>query len=44
MSTTAENVPDNAQLDAWLDKKLDENHHRSTLGGWRFRGLPWEQC
>ena len=24
MSTTAENVPDNAQLDAWLDKKLDE--------------------
>ena len=24
MSTTAENIPDNAQLDAWLDKKLDE--------------------
>jgi peroxiredoxin family protein len=24
MSTTAENVPGNAQLDAWLDKKLDE--------------------
>ncbi len=23
---------------------LDEHHHRSTLGGWRFRGLPWEQC
>ncbi|MEN8212916.1 MAG: rhodanese-like domain-containing protein [Pseudomonadota bacterium] len=23
---------------------LDENHQRSTLGGWRFRGLPWEQC
>ena len=23
---------------------LDENHHRSTLGGWRFHGLPWAQC
>jgi rhodanese-related sulfurtransferase len=23
---------------------LDETHHRSTLGGWRFHGLPWEQC
>ena len=23
---------------------LDEDHHRSTGNGWRFRGLPWEQC
>ena len=23
---------------------LDANHHRSALGGWRFHGLPWEQC
>jgi rhodanese-related sulfurtransferase len=23
---------------------LDEHHQRSTIGGWRFRGLPWEQC
>jgi len=23
---------------------LDDNHQRSTLGGWRFHGLPWEQC
>jgi len=23
---------------------LDEHHHRSTLGGWRHHGLPWEQC
>jgi len=22
----------------------DTNHHRGTLGGWRFHGLPWEQC
>lgn len=23
---------------------LDDEHHRSTSTGWRFRGLPWEQC
>jgi rhodanese-related sulfurtransferase len=23
---------------------LDDQHHRSTVGGWRFHGLPWEQC
>lgn len=23
---------------------LDEHHHRSTVGGWRHHGLPWEQC
>jgi rhodanese-related sulfurtransferase len=23
---------------------LDEHHHRSTVGGWRYHGLPWEQC
>jgi len=23
---------------------LDEHHHRGTKGGWRFHGLPWEQC
>lgn len=22
---------------------LDEAFHRGTLGGWRFRGLPWQQ-
>jgi rhodanese-related sulfurtransferase len=27
-----------------FEGELDENHHRSTAGGWRFRGLPWEQC
>lgn len=44
----------NALLDAGLknvchitegfEGDLDEDHHRSTRGGWRFRGLPWEQC
>ena len=23
---------------------LDEDHHRSSTGGWRFHGLPWQQC
>jgi rhodanese-related sulfurtransferase len=23
---------------------LDDHHHRSTVNGWRFEGLPWEQC
>lgn len=23
---------------------LDEHHHRGSCGGWRFAGLPWEQC
>jgi rhodanese-related sulfurtransferase len=23
---------------------LDDEFHRGTLGGWRFRGLPWQQC
>lgn len=22
----------------------DAEYHRSSTGGWRFRGLPWEQC
>lgn len=27
-----------------FEGELDEHHHRSAQGGWRFRGLPWEQC
>jgi rhodanese-related sulfurtransferase len=27
-----------------FEGELDEHHHRSTRGGWRFHGLPWEQC
>jgi rhodanese-related sulfurtransferase len=23
---------------------LDDLHHRGTTNGWRFDGLPWEQC
>ena len=26
-----------------FDGPLDEDFHRSTLGGWRYCGLPWYQ-
>jgi len=27
-----------------FEGELDDHHHRSSLGGWRFEKLPWEQC
>jgi rhodanese-related sulfurtransferase len=27
-----------------FEGELDDNHQRSTLAGWRFDQLPWEQC
>ncbi len=31
-------------IDEGFEGELDANHHRSSVGGWRFSGLPWEQC
>ncbi|MBK1641755.1 sulfurtransferase [Chromatium okenii] len=31
-------------VDEGFEGERDEYHHRSTVGGWRFHGLPWEQC
>lgn len=31
-------------IDEGFEGDLDEHHHRGSTGGWRFRGLPWEQC
>jgi rhodanese-related sulfurtransferase len=31
-------------IDEGFEGKLDDSHHRSAVGGWRFHGLPWEQC
>ena len=31
-------------VDEGFEGELDEHHQRSTVGGWRFHGLPWEQC
>lgn len=27
-----------------FEGELDDHHQRSSVGGWRFRGLAWEQC
>lgn len=27
-----------------FEGELDAQHHRSTHNGWRYDGLPWEQC
>jgi rhodanese-related sulfurtransferase len=27
-----------------FEGELDDHHHRSSMGGWRFHGLPWAQC
>ncbi len=32
------------QVNEGFEGDRDENYHRGTLGGWRFHGLPWEQC
>lgn len=27
-----------------FEGELDEDHHRNAINGWRFDGLPWQQC
>jgi rhodanese-related sulfurtransferase len=27
-----------------FEGELDDRHHRNSVSGWRFEGLPWEQC
>lgn len=27
-----------------FEGELDERHHRNSSNGWRYDGLPWEQC
>ncbi|HRP98450.1 MAG TPA: rhodanese-like domain-containing protein [Rhodocyclaceae bacterium] len=27
-----------------FEGELDEQHHRNAVNGWRFDGLPWQQC
>jgi len=31
-------------VDEGFEGDLDDDRHRGTVGGWRFHGLPWEQC
>jgi len=31
-------------IDEGFEGELNDKHQRSTIGGWRYHGLPWEQC
>jgi len=31
-------------VDEGFEGELNDKHQRSSLAGWRFDGLPWEQC
>ncbi len=31
-------------VDEGFEGELDDHRHRGTVGGWRYHGLPWEQC
>jgi len=31
-------------IDEGFEGELNDKHQRSSTGGWRFQGLPWEQC
>ncbi|NOQ78165.1 MAG: rhodanese-like domain-containing protein [Gammaproteobacteria bacterium] len=31
-------------IDEGFEGELNDQHQRSTLGGWRYHNLPWEQC
>ncbi len=35
---------DVSNIEEGFEGELDETHHRSSTGGWRFCGLAWEQC
>ena len=32
------------KIDEGFEGELNEKHQRSSVGGWRYRQLPWEQC
>lgn len=31
-------------VDEGFEGELNDHHQRSSLNGWRYHGLPWEQC
>lgn len=31
-------------VDEGFEGELNDHHQRSSINGWRFQGLPWEQC
>ncbi|HEX9626112.1 MAG TPA: rhodanese-like domain-containing protein [Acidiferrobacterales bacterium] len=37
-------IPEVYNVAEGFEGQLDDHHHRSSVGGWRHHGLPWEQC
>jgi rhodanese-related sulfurtransferase len=37
-------IPEVYNVIEGFEGALNDHHHRSSVGGWRFHGLPWEQC
>ena len=40
----AEGLSDISVVAGGFEGPLDDAHHRNTVAGWRYEGLPWEQC
>lgn len=40
----AEGLSDLSVVAGGFEGPLDDAHHRNTVAGWRYEGLPWEQC
>ena len=41
---TSDGLSDISVIAGGFEGPLDDSHHRNTVAGWRFEGLPWEQC
>ena len=41
---TGDGLSDIRVIAGGFEGPLDDSHHRNTVAGWRFEGLPWEQC
>lgn len=39
----ADGLTDVFVINEGFEGPLDDDHHRGTISGWRFHGLPWEQ-
>lgn len=39
-----EGVSDIRIIQGGFEGPLNDSHHRNAVAGWRFEGLPWEQC
>ena len=44
LSLIANGLTNIYHIDEGFEGDRDANFHRSTIGGWRYHELPWEQC